>query len=78
MKKVTIVAPEQLGTISPEIYGHFSEHIGGVFYGGLWVGKESSVPNERGFRKDALDALRKIKPSVLRWPEIGRDTENSI
>ena len=68
MKKVTVVVPEKLGTVSPEIYGHFSEHIGGVFYGGLWVGKDSSIPNERGFRKDALDALRKIKPSVLRWP----------
>ena len=68
MKKVTIVYPEELGVIAPEIYGHFSEHIGGVFYGGLWVGKESSIPNERGFRKDALDYLRRIKPPVLRWP----------
>ena len=68
MKKISIVVPETLGTVSPEIYGHFSEHIGGVFYGGLWVGRDSDIPNERGFRKDALDALRKIKPSVLRWP----------
>ncbi len=68
MKNISIVVPEKLGTVSPEIYGHFSEHIGGVFYGGLWVGKDSEIPNEKGFRKDALDALRKIKPSVLRWP----------
>ena len=68
MKKITVVLPEKLGTIAPEIYGHFSEHIGGVFYGGLWVGKDSDIPNERGFRKDALDALRKINPPVLRWP----------
>jgi len=68
MKKVTVVYPEELGVITPEIYGHFSEHIGGVFYGGLWVGKDSPIPNERGFRKDALDYLRKIKVPVMRWP----------
>ena len=68
MKKISVVFPEKLGTVTPEIYGHFSEHIGGVFYGGLWVGKDSDIPNERGFRKDALDALRKIAPPVLRWP----------
>ena len=68
MKKVSVVFPDKTGYISPEIYGHFSEHIGGVFYGGLWVGRDSDIPNERGFRSDALDALRKIAPPVLRWP----------
>ena len=68
MKKVSVIIPEKLGTISPEIYGHFSEHIGGVFYGGLWVGKNSDIPNIKGFRKDAIEALKKINPPVLRWP----------
>lgn len=66
MKKVSVIIPEKLGTISPEIYGHFSEHIGGVFYGGLWVGKNSDIPNIKGFRKDAIEALKKINPPVLR------------
>ncbi len=68
MKSVKIIKPEVIGNISPEIYGHFSEHIGGVFYGGLWVGKNSDIPNERGFRKDALEYLRRINVPVLRWP----------
>ena len=68
MKKVTIICPETLGTIAPEIYGHFSEHIGGVFYDGLWVGEDSEIPNIKGFRKDIIEKLRKIKPPVLRWP----------
>ena len=30
MKHVSILFPKAGGTIAPEIYGHFSEHIGGV------------------------------------------------
>ena len=56
------------GTISPMIYGHFSEHIGGVFYDGLWVGEDSPVENIRGFRKALVDSFKKINPSILRWP----------
>ena len=56
------------GTISPMIYGHFSEHIGGVFYDGLWVGEDSPVENVRGFRKALVDSFRRIHPPVLRWP----------
>ena len=56
------------GTISPLIYGHFSEHIGGVFYDGLWVGEDSPIDNIRGFRKALVESFRKIHPAVLRWP----------
>lgn len=68
MKKISILYPKKLGVIAPEVYGHFSEHIGGVFYGGLWVGKDSQIPNVNGFRKYALEKLRAIDPPVLRWP----------
>ena len=47
MKQIYLVYPKQTGRIAPEIYGHFTEHIGSVFYGGLWVGKDSAIPNER-------------------------------
>jgi len=67
-KTVHITAPDKIGTIAPEIYGHFSEHIGGVFYGGIWVGKDSKIPNIGGFRKDFIEKFKKIKPPVLRWP----------
>ena len=68
MKTIYLFAPHQIGTIAPEIYGHFSEHIGGVFYDGLWVGKDSEIPNIRGFRKDLVEKLKAIRPAVLRWP----------
>ena len=54
--------------IAPEIYGHFAEHLGGCIYGGLWVGPDSNIPNENGYRKDVLEALKKLKVPVLRWP----------
>lgn len=68
MKKIYLVYPKARGSISPEIYGHFTEHIGGVFYDGLWVGKDSNIPNIKGFRKEIIDKLREIKAPVIRWP----------
>jgi len=56
------------GEISPLIYGHFAEHIGGVYYDGLWVGEDSGVENVRGFRKALVDSFKKLNPPVLRWP----------
>jgi alpha-N-arabinofuranosidase len=65
---VEILLDEPIGTIAPEVYGHFTEHLGGVIYDGVWVGENSPVPNVGGVRKALIDALRVIKPSVIRWP----------
>ena len=56
------------GIISPHIYGHFAEHLGRCIYEGFWVGEDSAIPNTHGIRNDVLDALRKIRIPVLRWP----------
>lgn len=67
-KKIYLVYPNKIGTIAPEIYGQFAEHIGGVIYDGIWVGKNSSVPNVNGFRKEIVDKMKAIKTPVIRWP----------
>ncbi len=54
--------------ISPDIYGHFSEHLGRCIYGGFWVGKDSPIPNINGYRKDVLEAFKEINIPNLRWP----------
>ena len=54
--------------ISPEIYGHFAEHLGRCVYEGFWVGPDSDIPNIRGIRTDVVEALKKMKVPVLRWP----------
>ncbi|MCR4721038.1 MAG: alpha-N-arabinofuranosidase, partial [Lachnospiraceae bacterium] len=68
MTKLTIHENETKGTISPEIYGHFSEHLGRCIYEGIYVGENSPVPNVKGMRKDAVDALKDMAIPVLRWP----------
>jgi alpha-L-arabinofuranosidase len=65
---IEIRLDEPIGTIAPEIYGHFTEHLGGVIYDGVWVGENSKVPNIGGIRKALVDALKRIKPGVIRWP----------
>ena len=68
MFQVTVDFTHSKGTINRNIYGHFSEHIGGVFYDGLWVGENSGIENIRGFRKALVESFKKINPPALRWP----------
>lgn len=68
MAKIFVNEKKVKGHINPEIYGQFSEHVGRCIYGGLYVGENSSIPNENGMRKDVVEALKKIKVPVLRWP----------
>ena len=64
-----IVRPEMKGArIEPEVYGNFSEHLGRCIYGGVFVGKDSDIPNVNGMRTDVVEALKKMGLSVLRWP----------
>lgn len=66
--KIEILIDEPIGTIHPDIYSHFVEHLGGVVYDGIWVGEKSKIPNIGGIRKELVDALAKIKPGVIRYP----------
>jgi len=66
--RIDVLLDETIGTIAPEIYGHFVEHLGGVVNDGIWVGEDSNVPNIGGIRRAMVEALRPIRPSVIRWP----------
>ena len=68
MAKISIDRNQSAGTISRYIYGHFSEHLGHCIYGGIFVGKDSDIPNENGIRKDVVEAMKAIHLPVLRWP----------
>jgi len=55
--------------INKNIYGHFAEHLGHCIYGGLYVGDTNkTIPHKDGVRLDVIDALKKLKVPVLRWP----------
>ncbi len=65
---IEIFVDEPEATIAREIYGHFTEHIGGVIYDGVWVGENSKIPNVHGIRKELIERMNQIKVPVLRWP----------
>jgi alpha-N-arabinofuranosidase len=66
--RIELLPGELLGEISPNIYGHFAENLGGVIYDGIWVGENSKVPNLNGIRKELVEEMRKIKAPVVRYP----------
>jgi len=66
--RIDILPDEVIGTIAPDIYGHFTEHLGGCIYDGIWVGENSKIPNVGGIRKGLIDHLKRLKPPVIRWP----------
>ena len=67
-QKLEIQLANEIGTVRPELHGQFAEHLGSCVYGGLWVGRNSSIPNIDGYRKDAVQYLKALSIPVLRWP----------
>jgi len=65
---IEVLVDEPIGTIAPEIYGHFTEHLGSVIYDGIYVGEGSKIPNQRGLRSALIEKMRAIKAPVVRWP----------
>lgn len=68
LEKLVINASVKKEKIDKNIYGHFAEHLGRCIYDGIWVGEDSQIPNIRGFRRDVVEALKKIKAPIIRWP----------
>jgi len=66
--RIEVLLDEPKGEISPNIYGQFTEHIGGVIYDGVWVGEKSKIPNRYGIRSQLLDLMKQIHVPIIRWP----------
>ena len=64
---VTIDTAAPSKPYSPMIFGGFIEHFHRQIYGGLFE-PGSPLSDERGFRKDVIEALKELKLSVVRWP----------
>jgi alpha-L-arabinofuranosidase len=65
---IEVLVDEPIGTIAPEIYGHFTEHLGTVIYDGAYVGEDSKIPNRFGLRTALIEKMRAIHAPVVRWP----------
>jgi alpha-N-arabinofuranosidase len=66
--RIEVFADDPTATIAPEIYGHFTEHIGGVIYDGVWVGEKSKIRNQFGIRAELIERMRQIHAPIIRWP----------
>ncbi|MGQ8334979.1 alpha-N-arabinofuranosidase [Sunxiuqinia sp. A32] len=58
---------ETIGEISPLVYGQFIEHLGRAIDGGIYE-EDSPLSDERGFRKDVLDKMKRLNAPLLRYP----------
>lgn len=67
-RALTLHADQNGPVISRDLFGQFSEQLGAGIYGGVWVGRDSRIPNVRGIRADVVGALRAIKVPNVRWP----------
>jgi alpha-L-arabinofuranosidase len=65
--RVKIDTERVIGEIDPKIYGNFAEHLGRCIDGGIFDEK-SSLSDANGFRRDVLDAAKKLRVTQLRWP----------
>ena len=70
MKKLVVNENKKLNQIPEDIYGHFVEHLGRCIYEGIFVGKDSDIPNVNGMRSDVVEALKELEIPVLRWPAV--------
>ena len=68
MNKIRLLPEQAKHKISRHLYGQFAEHLAKCIYDGIWVGKDSAIPNTRGIRNDMIEALKKIKVPNVRWP----------
>ncbi len=57
----------RLGSVDRRILSGFAEHLGRCIYGGIYD-EGSPLADENGFRTDVIEAVKALRPPVLRWP----------
>src|SRR5262252_6556699 len=65
--RIKIDTDRQIGEVDPHLFGNFAEHLGRMIYGGIYE-EGSPLSDSQGYRKDVMDAVRKLNVSLLRWP----------
>jgi alpha-L-arabinofuranosidase len=65
--RIKVDTERVISEIDPKIYGNFLEHLGRCIDGGVFEEK-SPLSDSNGYRKDVLDAAKKMNVTLLRWP----------
>ena len=65
--RIKIDIDRQIGEVDPLLFGNFAEHLGRMIYGGIYD-ENSPLSDADGYRKDVMEAVRKLGVSILRYP----------
>ncbi|KAF2228185.1 glycoside hydrolase superfamily [Elsinoe ampelina] len=64
---ITVDARNKISKIDDNVYGGFTEHMGRCIYGGIYD-PGNPLSDERGFRKDVIEAFKELNCPVVRYP----------
>jgi Alpha-L-arabinofuranosidase len=56
-----------IAPVDPRLYGSFIEHLGRAVYGGIYEPGHPEA-DDKGFRRDALEAIRALNVPIIRYP----------
>jgi len=65
--RIKIDIERTIGEVNKHIYGNFVEHLGRCVYGGIYD-PDSQQADEKGFRKDVMEAIKGLNVSITRYP----------
>jgi len=65
--RIKVDTERVISDIDPKLYGNFIEHLGRCIDGGVFQ-EGSRLSDANGFRRDVLDAAKKLGIGILRWP----------
>ena len=55
------------GWLAVGLFGAFVEHLGRCVYGGIFE-PEHATADAQGFRRDVLELVRELAPTIMRYP----------
>ena len=65
--KVLLDRDFAIGETDPRLFGAFVEHLGRCVYGGIYEPGHATA-DEKGFRRDVLELVRELAPTIMRYP----------
>lgn len=64
---LTLHSDFHVGDVDPRIFSGFLEHLGRAVYEGVYE-PDSPLSDENGFRRDVIDAIKRMKMPLMRYP----------
>jgi len=65
--RVRLHRDASIGETDPRLFGAFVEHLGRCVYGGIFE-PEHATADAQGFRRDVLELVRELAPTITRYP----------